>query len=81
MCRDQVGNRQVGEHITIGDNKGVVDACGLGCEADGPTGVERFGLDGICEVDVTALAVRECFHERLGLKTQRQYHVGDPAPS
>jgi hypothetical protein len=78
--RNQVGNRQVGDHITIGDNKRVVDASGLCGKADSSAGVERFGLDGICEVDIAAFPFGECFHEGLGLETQRKYHVGDSAP-
>ena len=43
---------EVGEHVAVGHDERVVDAGGVGGEANRPAGVERLGLDGVRERDV-----------------------------
>ena len=50
MGGDEVGDRQVGQHVAVGDDERVVDAGVVGGEADGAGGVERLGLDGVVEL-------------------------------
>ena len=63
---DKVGDRQVGEHVAVGDDERLVDTGVVRSEADRSRGVERLRLDGVVELDATAATVGKGGDERLG---------------
>ena len=52
---DQLADVEVGEHVAVDDDEGVVDAGRPGGEGDGPAGVQRLGLDGVAQRHAGAL--------------------------
>ena len=72
MGGDEVGDGQVGEDVTVGDDERVVDAGVVGGEADGSGRVQGLGLDGVVEGDPATATVGEGLDERLGQEPERQ---------
>jgi hypothetical protein len=52
--RDQRADVEIGEDVAVDHDEPLVDAGVERGEADGAGGVERFGLDGVVEVDAGA---------------------------
>jgi hypothetical protein len=63
---------QVGQHIPVDHHERVLHPTVGGREADGTSGVERLGLDGIDQGDAGSTAVGVGLPERVGEIAQRQ---------
>ena len=79
MERDERGDVEVGEHVTVGDDERLVDARRVGGEADRAGGVERLRLDGVVQPRAGARSVGERVEERLRLEAEGERDVGDAA--
>lgn len=73
----QLRHVEVGEDVAVDDDERLVDACRVGSETNGTGRVERLGFDGVAHGDTGTRAIGERLHERLGLETQRERHLGD----
>ena len=72
MERHQCGQVEVGEHVAVDDDEGLVDAGEGGGEADGAGGVQRLGLDRVGQPHAGDPAVRVGLHEGIGQVAQRE---------
>jgi hypothetical protein len=54
---DEVGDREVGEDVAVGDDERLADPGVLGGEADRARRVQRLGLDRVPEPDTAAVTV------------------------
>jgi hypothetical protein len=79
--REECGQVEIGQDVTIDDDEGLLDAGERGGEPDGARRIEGFRFDGLRQPYARCVPVGICADERVGKVAEGEHRLVDPVPS